>query len=98
MKLEKIIATIGCSVAVMAGTAYGHDYTSQVSQYGLIEGVFDGVLAPINLVVSGFKSYSFSQDGTGITSGIGNFTYDLGFMLGLSLMPSIAISSKKKSN
>jgi len=53
--------------------------------YGLLNGLWDGVTAPINMVVDAFSNKTLASDGTGIASEPATGWYGFAYFLGLGI-------------
>jgi|SRR3989344_355785 len=85
-----VISTIGAVAAtglvasvLDSNTAYAAaDMINNLRMHGFLDGVVDGLLFPVNALVSlfGDSAHTFARDGTGISSEPNNFSYWLGYL------------------
>lgn len=66
-----------------------------VENYGFFSGMLDGILTPINLIMSAFTDSTWARDGTGIASEPANFGYNLGFLFGCGGLCRTTITYKR---
>lgn len=99
-------AGVGLGAATLAALlltpneAYAAQDVAQqtIENYGFFSGLLDGLIAPINLIMSAFTENTWARDGTGIASEPANFWYNLGFYLMLAGETSTAGKVVKKKS
>lgn len=105
-KKPYVRAGVGLGAATLAAILLTPDeaYATQdavqqtIEKYGFFSGVLDGILSPINLIMSAFTENTWARDGTGIASEPASFWYNLGYLMVVGGGSSAASSSTKKKS